>query len=235
MSYGTSPTDPIPTVCLTGGGHACVVIDAAMAQAEVEITAILDDDAETHGSIRHGVPVIGGLDHLESLHQHGIRQFVLGLGGTDRPGGPQRRETLFERAWRLGLCPGTIVHPRSIVGQDVAIGAGTVVLAGAILNPKARIGVNVIVNSGAILEHDVHVADHAHVAPGAILCGGAVVEERAHVGAGAIVRQGVRVGADAVVAAGAVVVRDVPAGAVVGGTPARPLDGEHATGTAAAA
>jgi len=236
MSYGMSHTDPIPTVCLTGGGHACVVIDAAMAQGEIAITAILDDDPETHGSIRHGVPVIGGLDHLESVHGHGIEQFVIGLGGTDRPGGPRRREALFERAWRLGLCPATVLHPRSIIGQDVAIGPGTVVLGGAILSPKVRIGVNVIVNSGAIVEHEVHVGDHVHVAPGAILCGAVQVEDRAHVGAGAVVRQGVRIGSDALVAAGAVVIEDVAPGQLVGGTPARPLErGSAASGAAAAA
>jgi len=220
MNDDHSTVDPIPTVCLTGGGHASVVIDAALAQAEVTVTAILDDDQDTHGAIRHGVPVIGSLDHLAAMSDHGIRQFVLGLGGTDSADGARRREDLFERAWDAGLGPATILHPRAIIGQDVAIGAGTVVLAGAIMNPKVRIGVNVIINSGAIIEHDVWLGDHAHVAPGAILCGGVRVGNRAHVGAGAIVRQGVMIGQDAVVAAGAVVVRDVPEGRTVMGTPA---------------
>lgn len=220
MSYDDHAVDPIPTVCLTGGGHASVVIDAALAQAEVTVTAILDDDAETHGAIRHGVPVIGDLSHLGAMQAHGITQFILGLGGTDQPDGAARREALFDRAWRAGLGPATILHPRAIIGADVAIGAGTVVLAGAIINPKARIGVNVIINSGAIVEHEVTLGDHAHVAPGAILCGGVRVGDRAHVGAGAVVRQGTTIGPDAVVAAGAVVVRDVPAGETVRGTPA---------------
>lgn len=232
MIDSTSIEAPLtPTLCLTGGGHASVVIDAASLQGEVTITAILDDDDSALGATRFGVPVIATLEHLDAMPEQGFHQFILGLGGTDAPGGARRRESLFERAWQAGLEPVTVIHPRSIIAGGVSIGGGTVVLAGAILNPRSRVGVNAIVNSGAILEHDVRIGDHAHVAPGAILCGGVHVGCRAHVGAGAVIRQGITIGEDAVVAAGAVVVRDVAAGELVMGTPASrviPLAGEAA-------
>ncbi len=212
-----------PTLCLTGGGHASVVIDAASLQGEVTITAILDDDDTALGATRYGVPIIATLEHLEAMPEQGFHQFILGLGGTDTPGGARHREAVFERAWKAGLEPVTIIHPRSIIAGGVSIGGGSAVLAGAILNPRSRVGVNAIINSGAIVEHDVRVGDHAHVAPGAILCGGVSIGSRAHVGAGAVIRQGLSIGDDAVIAAGAVVVRDVPAGAVMMGTPAAPV------------
>jgi serine O-acetyltransferase len=52
-----------------------------------------------------------------------------------------------------------------------------------------------------------------------------VIGDRVRIGAGAIVIGPITVGEDAVVGAGAVVVHDVPAGAVVGGVPARVLPG----------
>jgi serine O-acetyltransferase len=51
------------------------------------------------------------------------------------------------------------------------------------------------------------------------------IGDRVRIGAGAVVIGPITVGADAVVGAGAVVVHDVPAGAVVGGVPAKVLPG----------
>lgn len=52
-----------------------------------------------------------------------------------------------------------------------------------------------------------------------------VLGDRVRVGANAVVLGPITLGDDAVVGAGAVVVHDVPAGAVVGGVPARVLEG----------
>jgi len=55
-----------------------------------------------------------------------------------------------------------------------------------------------------------------------------VIEENVWVGARVTILKGVHIGRDAVVAAGAVVVRDVPAGAIVGGNPAKNLGSVYA-------
>jgi serine acetyltransferase len=55
--------------------------------------------------------------------------------------------------------------------------------------------------------------------------GAPMLGDRVRVGANAVVLGPITVGDDAVVGAGAVVVRDVPAGAVVGGVPAKILEG----------
>ena len=75
-----------------------------------------------------------------------------------------------------------------------------------------------VINPGAVLGR------------GARFSGGVRVEELAHVGAGATIRQLVTIGQGTLVGAGAVVIKDVPAGTVVAGVPAQPLQEVSAKG-----
>ena len=68
----------------------------------------------------------------------------------------------------------------------------------------------------ATLNHDLDPAKRAGMHPAPIKLG-----RNVWVGAHATILAGVTVGDDAVIAAGAVVTKDVPAGAVVGGVPAK--------------
>jgi UDP-perosamine 4-acetyltransferase len=79
------------------------------------------------------------------------------------------------------------------------------------------------VNTGAIIDHDNDIGEAAHIAPGCALAGSVSIGTRTLLGVGSAVRPGVRIGRDAVIGAGSAVVADVPDGAVLGGTPARPL------------
>lgn len=208
---------PLRLAVLGGGGHAAMVIEAAVA-AGFQPAAVIDRDPALWGRGLLGVPVIGGDECLGDVAASGITHFILGLGTV---GSGTIRRHLFAKGNDAGLAPLTIVHPSAVVSPSATLGVGTVVLPGAVVGARATVGDNVIINTRAVVEHDCRIGDHVHVASGACLCGGCRVGDEALVGAGATIRQLTSVGDGAMVALGAVVIDDIPAGATAMGIPAR--------------
>ena len=106
---------------------------------------------------------------------------------------------------------------------STSIGAGLYLghLCFVVSNTRCEIGENCTLSHGVTLGQTHHRSKN----PGVPIIG-----NRVYLGCGAKILGGIRIGDDAVVAPNAVVVSDVPAGAVVGGIPARVLSMEGSAG-----
>jgi acetyltransferase-like isoleucine patch superfamily enzyme len=99
-----------------------------------------------------------------------------------------------------------------VIGENVSIGAHSPIKLGN----RVRISRDVILEAAG-LDFSKGTPPYQHTsAP-------ITIDEGVWIGARAVVLGGVTIGAYAIIAAGAVVTKDVPAGAVVGGVPARSL------------
>jgi serine O-acetyltransferase len=109
------------------------------------------------------------------------------------------------RRWAIGAC-GVDILPRAEIGGGCIIAHGV----GLVVGGYTVIGEDCTLLHGVTLgEARFDELDYPRVG------------DRVTIGAGALVLGGVTIGDDATVAAGSVVVGDVPAGATVGGMPAR--------------
>jgi acetyltransferase EpsM len=209
---------PADLVIIGGGGHASVVVEAALSRPDLwAVRGFVDPVPHATLASEFGVPHLGTDDETAALIASDTA-FVLGLGATP---GSLLREIVAAKFSLPDTRWARIVHARAVVASTAILGPGSVVMAGAVINPRARLGAHCIVNTAAIVEHHVTIGDFTHIAPGAAVGGGATVGSSCYVGLGARVRDHVRVGARVTVAMGAVVTRDLSDGVTVLGVPAR--------------
>jgi sugar O-acyltransferase (sialic acid O-acetyltransferase NeuD family) len=199
------------TILIGGGGHAKVVLDAAL-RAGIELHGFVDDDDDAPITRLRGCPARVGA--LRDVRSNTDFHPLIAVGDLSL-----RRELIDAFTTVEYALP--IAHPSAVIAPSSTVALGGFVGAGAIINADAKVCAHAIINTGAIVEHDCRVGINTHIAPGAVLGGGVVVGDDTLVGIGATVLPGVKIGGSVIVGAGAVVIEDVEDGATVVGVPAR--------------
>ncbi|HEY3277987.1 MAG TPA: acetyltransferase [Syntrophorhabdaceae bacterium] len=197
-------------------GHAMVVADILRLMGGYEILGFIDNENHlSHHTNFCGAPIIGGEEQLDVLLEKGVKNMTLGFGDC------ASRLLISAHVRQKGFTLVSAIHPRSIVANDVQIGAGTVVAAGAVVNPCSTIGENVIINTCASIDHECMIEDGCHISPGVHMAGNVIVGRGSWIGIGATVKDQVRIGAGSIIGAGAVVLSDIPENTLAYGVPAR--------------
>lgn len=136
-------------------------------------------------------------------------------------GDNQIRRRYFDRLKAIGITPASCIAPTAWIARTAKLGDGVFIGAGAVIGAGAELGDNVMVNNLSLVDHDSVVGIDSQVTVGCILGAELKVGRRCFFGMKSCVVSRLEVGDDVFVLAGAVVVKDVPAGARVGGVPAR--------------
>lgn len=182
----------------------------------------LDGDASRHGTLIHDLPVLGGVEWLESDACEGT-SLVVAVGN---PALRCKIVGALEREGRAHFA--TLVHPRAWVGNRVTIGPGSIVCAGVLITTDVALGRHVIVNIGSTIGHDAMVGDFVTIAPTVNVSGAVTLGEGADLGTGSTLIQGRQVGAWSIVGAGSVVVKDIEANVTAVGSPTRVIKSRNA-------
>ena len=190
-------------------GHGRVIADIARCSGYDEI-AFLDDNTAIR--VCGNYPVLGDSREIDSFADW---EFLVSIGNG------QVRKNIQERLEEKGYSIATLIHPESVIGEDVAIGRGAVVMAGSVINPGAEIGRGAIINTCSSVDHDCKIGDFSHVSVGAHLAGTVTLGDGVWVGAGAVVSNNMDIAAWTMIGAGAVVVKNITESGTYVGVPAR--------------
>jgi sugar O-acyltransferase (sialic acid O-acetyltransferase NeuD family) len=177
------------------------------------LLGFLDDDTTKHGTTRHDLEVLGGIDWLAERSR--TVATVVGIGNP----APKRR--VVQRLCEHSAGFPSVIHPSAVVGRYVTLGQGCVVCPGAILTTDITVGEFVTFNFDLTVGHDATVDDYVTLAPGVHLSGYVKVREGADLGAGVVTVPSVEIGAWSIVGAGASVTKSLPENCTAVGVPAR--------------
>lgn len=189
-------------------GHGKVIADIARLNGYEDISFV-DDNTELKSCGNYKiVGTTGCINELDS-------DFIVGIGN------PAVRKMFMERLSNSGKEIVTLIHPRSVIGEDVTVGLGSVIMANAVVNPGTRIGNGVILNTCSSVDHDCEIGDYVHIAVGAHVCGTVKIGEETWIGAGCIVINNISICGHCVIGAGAVVVKNINSIGTYIGVPAK--------------
>jgi sugar O-acyltransferase (sialic acid O-acetyltransferase NeuD family) len=201
-----------PLILIGGGGHAQVVLSAALA-ACVHVAGFVDDNDQPPLATKRGLARLGPLRDFTPSPAHAC---ILALGDL-----ASRRVLLSRFGEALTRTAVTLVHPTATIDPSATLGKGVYVGPHAVIHACARVRDHAIINTASVIEHDCDIGENAHIAPGTVLAGKVTIGEDTMLGIGSRVIPGIIIGPRCTVGAGAVVVRNVPAGVTVKGIPAK--------------
>jgi sugar O-acyltransferase (sialic acid O-acetyltransferase NeuD family) len=193
-----------PVLILGAGGHAKVVADALI-QTGNEILGFLTPD-KIPGSkfFRYGIL---GDDSVVDKYSPDNVVLANGIGSLPHQ---HLRWSLAAKMRQKGFTFLTVIHPSTIIANDVRLDEGVQIMAGVVIQPSSHIGKDTIINTGVMIDHDCKVGENCHIAPGVVCSGKVYIASNSHLGTGTAVIQDVSIGENCVIAAGSVIYKDIP-------------------------
>lgn len=185
------------------GGHGKVCADIARLNGYKEIV-FYDDDINKKFCGAYNV-----IHNFDSINKNDYDIFI-------SIGDNKTREMV---AKQLDTQLTTLIHPTSVIGENVLIEDGVVVMANVVINPSSIIRRGVIINTCASIDHDNVLGDFCHVSINSHLAGRVVIGKRVFVGMNATIINSIKICDDVILGASSTVLKNIEEKGTYAGTP----------------
>ena len=205
-----------PLIIYGAGGLGREILTLVFLLPEWEVVGFLDDNVPK-GSMIKNIPVLGGLEALDSMEK--IPHIILAIADT------KIKRKLANQLDTYQVQFPILIHP-SVVLQEPAtikLGIGCVLCAGTILTNDISIGDHTLINLNTTIGHDSSIGNYSSVMCGVNIAGEVNACPLVYIGSGANVLNKVFLGEASTVGMGAVVLENVQPFKTVVGVPAKEI------------
>lgn len=190
------------------------IIDINEACRKWEIKGFLDDNITVLNGMHCKYNVLGRIqDWIPSNNE----VFACGLAI------PSMKLNVVKLLKSKGAFFETIIHPSTIIGDNVKIGEGTVIAPRSLLTTNVELG-SFVTFLSSDAGHDSKIGNFSTLSGKCSVNGHVEIGEKVYLGNGSLIYPGKKVGDGAFVGIGSVVLNNVKAGTKVFGNPAKRID-----------
>jgi len=189
-------------------------LQAIHAGASWTIKGFLDDRTDILRNYKYNVPIIGSPNKYVPEPND---RFLCAIGS---PAGKKRFSMMIHNK---GGKYATLIHPSSVIGLNVNIGAGSIIGPLTQLSCDISIGQHVFFGTNSNTGHDTVIGDYCQISGSCEINGHAVLGEGVFLGSHSTILPKVKIGAYAFIGAGSVVIKKVAQKIKVFGNPAIPI------------
>ena len=204
----------IRRVAIIGAGRGSVqVLDLISHLDGYVASVIFDDTPEKQGTYLYGVPIVGPVvfNDIAKNYYDGLFDCIVNSVSTS----VEFRKKCYESLSEKGVPFCNLIHPTTIIGQNVRMGTGNIIFPLSHIGPNAEIGNDCFITAKTSLEHHNIVGDHCCFGPGVFTSGSVTIKECVKFGAGIYVEPWITIGEWSLIASGCIITNNIPARVVV--------------------
>ncbi|MEO8773573.1 MAG: acetyltransferase [Gelidibacter sp.] len=204
-------------VIIGASGHGGMILDCIEKEGKYSFLGFMDS-YKKKGTTYSGYSILGNEHDIPQLiAEHDLYGAIIAIGNNWTR--KKMMDKLIKITPKLNFV--TIIHPNTVISNNVQIGKGTIIMPGAIVNSNSKIGNFCILNTNSSLGHDGVMEDYSSISSGVCIGGNLRLGEFSAVSLGANIIENITIGKHCVIGAGSLVVKNVVDNSLVYGSPAR--------------
>jgi sugar O-acyltransferase (sialic acid O-acetyltransferase NeuD family) len=175
------------------------------------------DDFKSIDDVVNQIPVLGGIQDVFSVFQHGgFDELLIGIGYKHMP---LRAELYAQFKNRIPFA--RLIHSSCFIDQSCIIEEGVVIYPGCIVDHHVKIEQNALLNVGCCIAHDSQIGMNSFLSPRVAIAGFVTIQNNCILGINATIIDNIRIAGNTQIGGGAVVIKSIEKSGLYVGNPVK--------------